>query len=89
MATPAKAAEKTEDKKGSGAPDPAAEEAVGPAKELLKEEWAQGFRGTEADPTPNDHYTVAGVTDPAKNVPEEFKTRTGQVVLPDPNFGQK
>lgn len=25
-------------------------------------ENAQGFRGTKVDPTPNEHYTVAGVT---------------------------
>lgn len=25
-------------------------------------EQEQGFRGVEVDPTPNEHYTVAGVT---------------------------
>ena len=25
-------------------------------------ETEQGFRGVEVDPTPNEHYTVAGVT---------------------------
>lgn len=31
-------------------------------KEKLDQEQAQGFRGTEVDPTPNENYTVAGVT---------------------------
>jgi hypothetical protein len=26
------------------------------------QETSQGFRGTEVDPTPNENYTVAGVT---------------------------
>jgi hypothetical protein len=30
---------------------------------------AQGYRGTVPDPTPNHHYTVAGVTD-GKPTPE-------------------
>jgi hypothetical protein len=28
----------------------------------VEKELAQGFRGTEVDPTPNENYTVAGVT---------------------------
>lgn len=28
----------------------------------IANETAQGFRGTEVDPTPNENYTVAGVT---------------------------
>lgn len=28
----------------------------------VAQEQEQGFRGTEVDPTPNEHYTVAGVT---------------------------
>lgn len=27
----------------------------------VDDETAQGFRGVKADPTPNEHYTVAGV----------------------------
>ena len=32
-----------------------------PASSIAKE-TAQGFRGVEVDPTPNENYTVAGVT---------------------------
>ena len=28
----------------------------------VDKETAQGFRGTEVDPTPNENYTVSGVT---------------------------
>jgi hypothetical protein len=28
----------------------------------MEQELDQGFRGTEVDPTPNENYTVAGVT---------------------------
>jgi hypothetical protein len=59
------------------------------AETALKKEWEQGFRGTEADPTPNHNYTLAGVVDPDVRVPEEFKVQTGVAVLPDPNYGQK
>jgi hypothetical protein len=38
-------------------------------QEAVERDTAQGFRGVEADPTPNDHYTVAGVVD-GKPVPE-------------------
>lgn len=30
--------------------------------ERIEQEQKQGFRGTEVDPTPNENYTVAGVT---------------------------
>jgi hypothetical protein len=29
---------------------------------VIGQEIEQGFRGTEVDPTPNENYTVAGVT---------------------------
>lgn len=32
------------------------------ADELIAKESEQGFRGVEVDPTPNENYTVAGVT---------------------------
>lgn len=38
--------------------DPAAEELQAQADQ----EAAQGFRGVETDPTPNENYTVSGVT---------------------------
>jgi hypothetical protein len=31
-------------------------------QEKVDEETAQGFRGVEVDPTPNENYTIAGVT---------------------------
>ena len=31
-------------------------------EDRLEQEQKQGFRGTEVDPTPNENYTVAGVT---------------------------
>jgi hypothetical protein len=31
-------------------------------EQKLNAEQEQGFRGTEVDPTPNENYTVAGVT---------------------------
>jgi hypothetical protein len=69
--------------------DAAAEPGVERLQEQFKAEQEQGFRGQDADPTPNEHYTVAGVLDPDKHVPEEFKTQTGVRVMPDPNYGQK
>ncbi len=35
---------------------------TGIAGSAVAEEQKQGFRGTEVDPTPNENYTVAGVT---------------------------
>jgi hypothetical protein len=32
------------------------------ADKVIDQESAQGFRGVEVDPTPNENYTVAGVT---------------------------
>ena len=32
------------------------------AQEIIDRESAQGFRGVEVDSTPNENYTVAGVT---------------------------
>ena len=32
------------------------------AKAIIDKESAQGFRGVEVDSTPNENYTVAGVT---------------------------
>lgn len=31
-------------------------------QEAVDAETDQGFRGLEVDPTPNEHYTIAGVT---------------------------
>lgn len=56
---------------------PDAGEEVGEAQvqETVDAENAAGFRGTAADPTPNEHYTVAGVT---KGLP-----------TPETHFGQR
>lgn len=31
-------------------------------EKAVDKETEQGFRGVDVDPTPNEHYTVAGVT---------------------------
>ena len=69
------------------AADAVAEEAGGAetqrqVQEKMDADTARGFRGTPVDPTPNENYTVAGVTDPGKHVPEEYKIQTGVVVPP-------
>ncbi len=40
-----------------------------PLTEIREKQAAQGFRGVEIDPTPNENYTVAGVTS-GKPTPE-------------------
>lgn len=78
------------DGKDTGLPaDAVAEDSIQAVHEQVKVEQEQGFRGEPADPTPNEHYTVAGVVAEDKHVPEEFKTQTGVRVMPDPNYGQK
>jgi len=62
----------TTDPKGSAkagasdqVPDGLSEEDVDALKQVqgaLDEEQGQGFRGTEVDMTPNENYTVAGVS---------------------------
>ena len=37
-------------------------QSTGIAGSALIQEQEQGFRGSEVDPTPNENYTVAGVT---------------------------
>ena len=67
--------------------DARADGAAGETQKAIQEKFDQeaqrGYRGVAVDLTPNDHYTLAGVTDPAKHVPEEFKTQTGKVVFPE------
>lgn len=48
-------------------------------------ETAQGFRGTEVDSTPNENYTVAGVTSgkPTPETEREAGTRTPVHALED------
>lgn len=67
-----------EGSEGSGDTEEAPREAEGEqaaeagnesVQETVDDELDQGFRGTEADTTPNENYTVAGVTSGAP-VPE-------------------
>lgn len=71
----------------SDVPDVPSDAVVEPSQQqihdLVREEQEKGFRGQAADPTPNEHYTVAGVLDPNRHVPEEFKTQTGVTVWPE------
>ncbi len=39
-----------------------ADKSTAEVQEQVDRENAQGFRGVEVDPTPNENYTVAGVT---------------------------
>lgn len=45
------------------------EDAPAQVQKTVDAELEQGFRGIEVDPTPNEHYTVAGVLD-GKPTPE-------------------
>lgn len=47
-------------------------------QEKVDVETEQGFRGVEVDPTPNEHYTVAGVLDgkPTPETDPEIATRS-------------
>lgn len=47
----------------------ASEKAVDQVQEKADAEVDQGYRGVKVDPTPNEHYTVAGVTE-GKPTPE-------------------
>lgn len=58
-----------------------AEKADAGAAEVQKtvdRETEQGFRGVEADPTPNENYTVAGVTSGAPT-PETDEAQADEV----------
>ena len=37
---------------------------------VLEQEWERGYRGEVVDPTPNENYTVAGVTGEPAPTPE-------------------
>jgi hypothetical protein len=49
------------DEKKDDAPK-GAEKAAEKVASVVEQETEQGFRGTETDPTPNENYTVEGVT---------------------------
>jgi hypothetical protein len=40
----------------------AADKSTAEAQAKVDEDQARGFRGVEVDPTPNENYTIAGVT---------------------------
>lgn len=48
------------------------------AQKAIDREVEQGFRGVEVDPTPNENYTVAGVTSGAPT-PESDPEQAAQV----------
>lgn len=50
-------------------PDKQTDAAAAQVQEAVDEAEAQGFLGEEVDPTPNENYTVAGVTS-GKPTPE-------------------
>lgn len=56
----------------------AAETASAELQKRADEEAAQGFRGTEVDSTPNENYSVAGVTD-GKPTPETDEKQADEV----------
>jgi hypothetical protein len=59
-------------------------EALKEVQSVLDEEQGQGFRGTEVDMTPNENYTVAGVTQ-GLPVPEaQANKRTAQAEATNP-----
>ncbi len=72
MATTDKPADKPAEGKGA-AGDPAAE-----VQARTDEELAQGFRGREVDTTPNENYTVDGVTS-GKPTPETDEGQADKV----------
>lgn len=41
---------------------PAAKQGPSDPQDVIDKETAQGFRGVEVDPTPNENYTLQGVT---------------------------
>jgi hypothetical protein len=73
-----------ESRSKTAASKPAAEdtapttEAPAEAQKTADAEMEQGFRGVEVDPTPNEHYTVDGVT-AGKPTPETDPEHAEQV----------
>lgn len=52
----------TEGRKAKVDAEKADSKVAGQVQETVDQETEQGFRGIEVDPTPNENYTVAGVT---------------------------
>ncbi|MEW5658350.1 hypothetical protein ABGT92_23890 [Streptomyces cinereoruber] len=61
------AATRKDDSKPAGEPQnqpvPAGDEVAAAVQRATDKAQEQGFYGVESDPTPNEHYTVAGVTE--------------------------
>ncbi|MFJ6579248.1 hypothetical protein ACIQMY_25215 [Streptomyces sp. NPDC091368] len=57
------AAARKDDSKPANQPIPAGDEVAAEVQRATDQAQAQGFFGVETDPTPNEHYTVAGVTE--------------------------
>ncbi|MET9467786.1 hypothetical protein ABZY44_23885 [Streptomyces sp. NPDC006544] len=70
------AAARKDDSKPAGEPQnqpvPAGDEVAASVQAATDKAQAQGFYGVETDPTPNEHYTVAGVV-AGKPTPETDK----------------
>lgn len=49
------------------------EKIAGQVQEAVDKETEQGFRGVKIDPTPNENYTVAGVTSGAPTPETDHK----------------
>lgn len=54
-----------------------ADPAVAEVQRIADEEQEKGFRGLSADPTPNENYTIAGVTSGAPT-PETSKAQANE-----------
>ena len=52
----------TEGRRAKADAEKADAKVAGQVQEAVDRETEQGFRGIEVDPTPNENYTVAGVT---------------------------
>lgn len=67
------AAARKDDSRPAGEPKnqpvPAGDDVAKEVQRATDEAQAQGFYGVETDPTPNEHYTVAGVVE-GKPTPE-------------------
>ncbi|MFE6785193.1 hypothetical protein ACFVFF_23340 [Streptomyces sp. NPDC057680] len=57
------AAARKDDSKPATSPVPAGDEVAAEVQRATDRAQAQGFYGVETDPTPNEHYTVSGVTE--------------------------
>lgn len=54
-----------EKKKDEAAEAPESDGSAQAVQNLVDEETKRGYRGTEVDPTPNENYTLEGVTSDA------------------------